>query len=280
LEAGDIDVFLDWTMSLMPASTKPSTISNTRSGIRVFLSWLQSKELPLLDRWNGNEYALWLHSEFPAPATVKNRLSQARKLYELLIAADVASFNPLAKTRGPRNQPHERRPFYQPGEIELLLEEANIQQRALILLSAHAGLSGTDIVQLQFGQVHWENGEITVTGRSIPSPPELIQALVAWQQDRNKEMPLPEEPMFGLLNDRVLRRQLIKLCALANVPYHGWYALRNAAGLRFLEKVSREETKYLLDLKGNESLRPLVLQAGLPDRRYGKRRTRKDVQNS
>ncbi|MFC4640322.1 hypothetical protein [Deinococcus hohokamensis] len=71
--------------------------------------------------------------------------------------------------------------------------------------------------------------------------------------------------MFDLQASFSLRKKLFVLCQRAGVTYRAWQTLRNAAGVRLLQREqelagpeSRPEVRRQLGLTSRESIRPLV----------------------
>lgn len=277
LERGDLDGFVDAVAPLLPGQAGDRTRQNNVSGVRVYLKWCAAEGHPVLrpTAAQAAAYRGWLEAHH-APATSKNRLSQVRHLYDALRGGGVVQEHPFRGVRGPVNRPEEHRDHYSAAELARLLAHADTGDRALVLLGAHGGLTGPEVLGLRFEALRLWEGELEVGGRVIPGSAELLGALAEWgRQCGHTALFAARGPVFDLASPFLLRQRIFRLCRRANVPYRAWQALRNAAGLRLLGLVEREEAQVQLGLAGSESLRPLVKLSGQPQRRRGPKRREK-----
>ncbi|WP_216328062.1 tyrosine-type recombinase/integrase [Deinococcus aestuarii] len=264
-------------------SVKPATRKNVLSGWRILLRWLRAEGESVLNLRDPEElaraYAAWLWRTYPeAPATVNNRLTQARKLYQALQDKGLTELNPFVLVHGEVNHAHERRRVYTPEEVTRLLAHANREEQALLLLGAHAGLTGPEVRRLRFEDVHALGERIHVGARIVTCTPELQFALQAWAGARG-ELPLYGMRPHGLLfeeegrpvTDAQLRAKMFELCRRAGVHYKAWHALRNSAGVKMLGEQDRRSVTEALGLGGRMALRPLVKLSGGGDARRGKK---------
>lgn len=255
LEQGQLEEALDALSAQLPGQPGSATRKNIISGIRLYLRWVQEHDKAVLHP-EAAEYSEWLTAT-AKPATAKNRMSQVRHLYDLLCELGLVEENPFRGLTGPLNRPHEHRDVYTTEEIGRLLQAAKEEERALILLGAHGGLTGPEVMHLDFAQLP-DYREIVLPDRKVPCTPELIQALTRWAEVRGQR-PLFEQsgPVFDMRNDYHLREKVFKLCVRSEVPYRAWQPLRNAAGLKMIQEYGSDQAMLLLGLSAGESLRPL-----------------------
>lgn len=277
LEQGDLGAALDLLATSLPGPPTGATRKNVLSGWRVFVRWLRTEDRSLLNvpdpRAFAQAYADWLAAEYHGvAATVNNRLVQARRLYRLLGELGLTEVNPFMTVQGRTHVPHERRPVYAAGEVARLLEHASAEERVLVLLGAHGGLSGPEVRHLTFEAVSDSYTHLQVGPRRVTCTPELTAALDAWARLRG-ETPLYGAPQGLLfrhgeapLTDHELRAKVFRLCQRAEVPYKAWHALRHAAGLRLLAgQASQREVAEALGLGGRTAVRPLIRLSDRPD---------------
>ncbi|WP_104992476.1 tyrosine-type recombinase/integrase [Deinococcus sp. NW-56] len=277
LERDDLDAALDLLATTLPGPPTGATRKNVLSGWRVFVRWLRTEDRSLLNVHDpgafAQAYADWLAAEYQeVAATVNNRLVQVRRLYRVLGELGLVEVNPFEKVQGRPNIAHERRPVYSAEEVARLLEHASAEERALVLLGAHGGLSGPEVRQLTFGSLSGDRAQVQVSQRTVTCTPELTAALDAWARLRG-ETPLyggPQGLLFrhgeAPLTDYELRAKVFRLCQRAGVPYKAWHALRHAAGLKLLaEQATQREVTQALGLGGRTAVRPLIRLSDRPD---------------
>jgi len=270
---------------------------NTRkaviSGWRLFFQWLastQEKMLSFDDPWRyAQAYTAWLAVKTPAPSTFNNRLSHARLLYKFLTDLDLVQTgsrlygNPFDLVHGKPNPVHQRRPIYAPAEVKRLLQHADQEEALLILLGAHAGLTGPEVCCLRFEDLYSDCAQIclslhkktntprrvSLTFKFIDCTPELQSALIKHAETRSTEE--TQGVLFTLrkkpLTPDQLRSKILESCEKAEVPYKGWHALRNAAGVQMLGSTDRKTVMRTLGIQGRMALRPLVQLSGGGDGR-------------
>lgn len=277
LEQDDLDAALDLLATGLPGPPTGATRKNVLSGWRVFVRWLRTEDRSLLNVPDpgafAQAYADWLAAEYhEVAATVNNRLVQARRLYRVLGELGLVGTNPFLTVHGRTHVAHERRPVYTAEEVARLLEHASAEERVLVLLGAHGGLSGPEVRHLTFGAVAPGYAHLAVGQRIVACTPELTGALEAWAHLRG-ETPLygvPQELLFARggapLSDHELRAKVFRLCQRAEVPYRAWHALRHAAGLKLLaEQASQHEVTQALGLGGRTAVKPLIRLSDRPD---------------
>ncbi|MBX8463542.1 tyrosine-type recombinase/integrase [Deinococcus sp. RIT780] len=264
IDVGDLQGALDALTPLLPGWPDSATYLNVLSGLRVYIRWLEETGHALLNVSDAQarDYSAWLAAAY-APATHKNRLTQVRWLYDLLQDQALVTDNPFRRVQGALNHAHDHRPVYTPGDIARLLQEANPEERALVLLGAHGGLTGPETRGLTFEDIDFAHGKIHVSGRTVQATEPLMDAIERWGHQRgHTALFRATGPLFDLPTPFQLRKKLHFLCQRADVTYRAWHALRHAAGLRLLKlgvsAQTRQAAQDHLGLRSEESLRPLV----------------------
>jgi len=239
LTRGDTEAALDLLSTGLPGQPGNATRKNYLSSLRVYLRWMGEAERSVLHAGPedaGAYFGRLLQKHAQTPATIHNHLTRVRTLYDLLLERGLhAGPNPFVGLKIPSNKPEEHRDLYSEEELARLLAHGDARGRALVLLGAHAGLTGPETVGLRWEDLDFSRGLLTVQGRTLALEPELQAALQTYGRERGQSalFPVPG-PLFDFQTDHQLRSAIYALCQRANVPYRAWRALRNAAGLRLL----------------------------------------------
>ena len=176
---------------LVGAKVSPHTLRAYRKGLSTFLEFAQTAGVQLLrPRPNhGAAYARWLEGQGYNTSTVRVRLAAARKLFAALRWAGATDATPFADVRpapDPVPRTEKRKPYTQ-GEVETLLRRADLEEKVILLLGAHAGLRVSEIAGLRRADIHLqgEHPHLMVTGKrqkrqGVPLSQSLQQVLQAW----------------------------------------------------------------------------------------------------
>ncbi|UBV45549.1 integrase (plasmid) [Deinococcus taeanensis] len=270
LSRGDLHGALDALTPLLPGAPGHATHLNVLSGLRVYLRWIEETGHSVVnaDHAQAQAYSAWLAAQY-APATHKNRLTQVRTLYDLLQEQGLVEGNPFRGVQGALNRPHDHRQAYPPDDVDRLLAEANLEERTLVLLGAHGGLTGPEVLGLTFEAIDLALGQLKLPSRTVQASEALMGALERWGHQRGHTALFSATgPVFDYATAFHLRKKLYFLCQRADVTYRAWHALRHAAGLRLLTQVpvltphTRQTIQQILGLNSRESLRPLLTLSG------------------
>ena len=187
------------------------------------------------------------------PATVQLKLAAARALYAALRWAGATDAAPFAGVRAApeKTAPWDRRKPYPPADVERLLAAATGEDRALVLLGAHAGLRVSEALALRHADVRLSDGELDVRdgkggkARTVPVSESLASALreVAHTDSQDsREDGHAEGRVLRLRDDRQARLRLRRLTVAAGVPYRGYHALRHYCGTRLMRDTGDLDT--------------------------------------
>ncbi|AFZ69489.1 tyrosine-type recombinase/integrase [Deinococcus peraridilitoris] len=252
---------------------------NTRSGIRIYLQWARDQGRSVLhpDPKTGEDYLQYLKSRYDTQAnTLNNRLSQARSFYNVLHGLGHSVPDPFDRLDNPRYDPAAHRDTYTPEELIRLLAHADTEGKVMVLLGAHAGLTGPEVVSLRWSDIRMHGEILSIKKRLVEEPQELLGALRTLAQSRGvlHDVRAPtlfqsdgNARLFSFENDNELRHALYSLCGHANVNSRsprstiarGWRALRNNAGLRILELTGDPEVvQERLGLGTLKAVQPLI----------------------
>jgi len=188
-----------------------------------------------------------------APGTVTVYLAGARALYAALRWAKAVDGDPWRDVKAPRDTtaPWDKRAPYDPKDVDALIDHADGDDRALVLLGAHAGLRLAEALALRWDDIDLAAHKLTVWAgkgaktRRVDVSPRLVAVLgtikdhgpacIYMQGASRVEYVLPYRSAF------TARYRLHALCKRAGVTYRGVHALRHAAGTRMYSQTGRLE---------------------------------------
>lgn len=231
------------------ARASQHTRDNYKRGIVALLTAWQEEGLLKPRRDAG---ALWLREMEAAglkPSTIGVRLAAARCLYAALRWAGATEADPLrdAKTaRDPVPAWEKRQPYGEDDVRRLILFSAG-DDRALVLLGAHAGLRVSEMLGLRWADVDVERRRILVRAgkggkpRTVTMSRSLAETL--------KDLAIHGERVVGGRTDYVLPygtavsawKRLNRVCHAAAVAPKGIHSLRHAAGTRVVAETGSLE---------------------------------------
>ncbi len=248
----DVEGVLNAVEADLPGQPGNATRRNNLSGCRIFLRWAFEGDQSVLSPTQtlGSDYLAFLRRKHPdTPASVINRLAHARNFYTALAAQGAAVADPFAQLDAPSNDPALHKQAYTEAEIQRMLVHGDAREQALVLLGAHAGLTGPEVAALNWRDMQFEQGVLQVRGREVPTGSSLHAALQlhAHQQGVTQLFGGEGRVFPELENDHLVRAALFRVCLGGNVPYRAWRALRNHAGLRMLSLTHDESqvARYL-----------------------------------
>jgi integrase len=239
--------------------TRPLTVMAYRQGIRALLAaWSAT---PLLTATH-DDATRWLRrlTGRPAkesgvappakPSTVVRYRAAGRVLYNALRWAEATTANPFADAHvaSDPTPADERRAPYTTEAVERLLAHASVEDRALVLLGAHAGLRVQEALDLTWSAVNLDSAQVTVAAgkggkkRTVAMSASLVDALRDLRQTGPRA--IGEHARYVLPYRAAIsaRRRLQVLCARAGVTYMGMHSLRHSAGTRLYSETGDLDT--------------------------------------
>lgn len=263
-------------------TTSSGTRVNTRSGIRIYLQWARDHARSVLhpDTRMGEDYLAYLTARYGTEAnTINNRLSHARTFYNALHAMGYSIPDPFGRLTSPKYDAAAHRDVYSAEELGRMLAHTDAEGKVLVLLGAHAGLTGPEVISLRWSDIRLRDDLLSIKKRLVEEPHELLSALKDLAQARGvlHDVRAPTlfksddgAPLFAFDTPNDLRSALYRLCQQANVNSRhgkgpvarGWRALRNNAGLRIIELTGDPEVlQERLGLGTLKAVEPLVEKA-------------------
>jgi len=235
------------------ARTRAHTLRAYRRGVLDLVAAWPGENLLHPARRAATRWVRALEDAGKKPATVQLKLAAARALYAALRWAGATDAGPVAGVRAApeKTAPWDRRTPYPPADVERLLAVATGEDRALVLLGAHAGLRVSEALALRHADVRLADGELAVRdgkggkARTVPVSDSLATALrevarVGGQESR--EGGDEDGRVLRLRDDRRARLRLRRLATAAGVPYRGYHALRHSCGTRLMRETGDLDT--------------------------------------
>lgn len=180
-----VDNFLDalW----MERGLSDNTLGAYRSDLYKFSSWLQTRQVELLNTESNDILAYLSLAENASARTVARRLSSLRRLYEYLLRENRIKQNPVSNIDAPRLGRSLPKSLTE-DEVEALLNAPDtedvlgVRDKSMLEVLYATGLRVSELVGLTVQQINLRQGVIRVTGkgnkeRLVPLGEEATQWL-------------------------------------------------------------------------------------------------------
>ena len=138
----------------------------------------------------------WLDSLKLAPASKTKIKSTMSVLYNHAIRHEWLTFNPISKVRTSQKRLREK-DVLEPAELQALLEELSVRNRAMVLLAASAGLRRSELVALTWADLDMVNMAVSInrayvrsrfgdckteaSKKPVPLHPLVLSSLLEWR---------------------------------------------------------------------------------------------------
>lgn len=184
------------------------------------------------------------------PTTVNNELAIIKAMYHWALQAEVIEKAPNldAVKKTPRKK--KKRQTFTPEQIHALLNKANDQWKAMILLATNCGFGCTDVAELQWSNLNLDSGRVcfprpkTDVERNFPLWTETVDAL--------RKLPVRGDHVFYTKNGNtwgyrhkgkydvkpitVAFKKLLKRAGIVTEKGAGFYSLRRTAATEAARK--------------------------------------------
>ncbi len=244
------------------------TLRIYQSGIRAFVAWAGERGVSLLRPApsTGRLYVADLQAQGVSPATIRVRVAAARKLYDALRDVEATHADPFAGVKLPKDPtaPIVKRPPYQRGTVEAMLEVADPTAAALLLLCAHAGLRVREALLLTWETVDLTRRLARVKGkggkeRVVPLSPALCERLQALPRSGGPFV----LPYSGARAYSTAYEHLERVAEAAGVEWRGFHGARKHAGTAlYAQGIPLDRISVFLGHASTETTRAYV---AIPD---------------
>ncbi|MFC4425500.1 tyrosine-type recombinase/integrase [Deinococcus navajonensis] len=240
--ARDKDFAELWALTLAYLSTdtsggvslSPHTLRAYRKGTEVLVEHARTQAWNLLHpgRREPGLYVAALSSSGLKPATVMARVAAASALYRALRWAGATDADPFTDVKRPKDRTRGivKNPPYRAEFVQALLEQADPQERVLLLLMAHAGLRIAEALAVDWTHVDLQRRRLLVAhgkgdkARRVPLSARLREALEVLVPGAGPVLPWRA---YSTAYDRL---QKLALKAGREHEFRGFHAGRKYAG--------------------------------------------------
>jgi site-specific recombinase XerD len=210
--------------------------------------------LPDVTREHIESFFAALRRHGSKPATIKNRHSGLRALFNWMIEEDIRHNHPLERIKMPR-VPEQVLPHYSDYDIMRVLgatpnklgDLQGLRDRCIVLFFYDTGVRCAELCGLHVGDLDREARQATIIsgkagkGRVVAYSADVANAFNRYMRRRGgwegvgKTAPLFEARDGGLLTVNGVRMLMQRRFAAAGVDFKGTHGFRRAAGIAFLE---------------------------------------------
>jgi len=118
-----------------------------------------------------------------SPNTINNRITTVKAMYNWAVDNEIIDHSPRLRAVKKITPQKGEKPTFTIDQIQTLLENANIQMKAMIWLGLNCGFGCTDCAELKWKNIDLKSGRVlfprgkTGIERNLPLWPETVQAL-------------------------------------------------------------------------------------------------------
>jgi len=234
----------------------PRTLEAYTLGVRQFTLYAGTQAISLLrpGRHDAQRYINHLLASGRAPAGVSLKVAAAGCLYRALRWAGATDADPFRDARVPKDPTLgiEKRPPYTEDELLEVLEHADLHERFLLFLLAHAGLRISEVLSLRWTDLDEAGRRLHVTSgkgrkaRRVAMSARLAQASRHFrtlygsggaEHQRYRPAGRSADFVFRYATPQAARYHLAGAFQAAGVPFRGFHPGRKYAGTRLLLQI-------------------------------------------
>ncbi|PTA66604.1 tyrosine-type recombinase/integrase [Deinococcus arcticus] len=235
--------------------TSPRTVEAYALGTRQFVEYATANAVNLLrpGRHDAQTYINHMLAAGRKPAGVQLKVAAASCLYRALRWAGATEADPFRDAKVPKDRTPGivKRPPYAEDDLQDVLEHANVHEKFLLFLIAHAGLRISEALALDWTdldegarRIHVRSGKGR-KGRVVAMSTSLARAARQYRgqygpggpQHHDGRRATPPERVFRYGSTFTARYHLGKAFQAAGVPFRGFHPGRKYAGTRLVQQL-------------------------------------------
>lgn len=196
--------FADYHEKAVDGHVKPATLDVHRIALTQFASEVgKERLLQQVNEADIGRYCRSLRKRHASPATIRKQLATLRACFNRAVRWKLIHENPFNGQPLPRAQPKQKR-IYTPDEIAAMIEVARtLWWKAFIQVAATSGLRLQETLNLQWADVDFEKGTVTVSAKragSFEGSDGEEYPILEWSAKSHQErvIPVPAETVAML----------------------------------------------------------------------------------
>ncbi len=235
--------------------SSPRTVEAYALGVRQFVEHATSQAVNLLrpGRHDAQGYVNAMLAAGRAPAGVQLKVAAAGCLYRALRWAGATEADPFRDVKVPKDRTPGivKRPPYSEDDIADVIEQADVQAKFLLFLTAHAGLRISEALALEWQdldesarRIHVRSGKgrksrIVAMSSSLGRAARAYRAQFApgGPEHDTGHRTTPPERVFRYASVMTARYHIEKAFRAAGVPFRGFHPGRKYAGTKLLRQI-------------------------------------------
>lgn len=235
--------------------SSPRTVEAYALAVRQFVEYATEQAVNLLrpGRHDAQNYVGAMLAAGRKPAGVQLKVAGAGCLYRALRWAGATDADPFRDVRVPKDRTPGivKRPPYSEDDIGDVIEQADVQAKFLLFLTAHAGLRISEALALEWADIDEGTRRIQVRsgkgrkGRVVAMSSSLGRAARAYRAAFGPGGPehgagkrtTPPERVFRYATPVTARYHIEKAFKAAGVPFRGFHPGRKYAGTKLLRQI-------------------------------------------
>lgn len=230
--------FMVYHLETEHGTTSANTVVTYKRNLNKFLDYaFNIKGINLLKMTHKQAANYKTHlAEAYKPRTVNQHLSTIRQFFDMLSFNDLVDHNLFIAIKGQSKgtKAVSTIKHYSQADVSKLLQYAEGELNTILLLGCLAGLRVSEILNLKWSDIDFNNAKLTVT-EAKSGEPRTVNLSPQLHQHLKSLTPVKGKVLHHYKNRVTVFRHIEKLCDALGVVFHGVHGLRHSAGMFLLE---------------------------------------------